>query len=34
MAANLELLNEALEADTAFDDIPVMYVLWAEYMAV
>jgi hypothetical protein len=30
MAANLELLNEALEADTAFDEIPVMYVLWVE----
>jgi hypothetical protein len=27
MATNLELLNEALEADTAFDEIPVMYIL-------
>jgi hypothetical protein len=34
MAANLELLNEALEADTAFDEIPVMYVRsWVEYQA-
>jgi hypothetical protein len=34
MAANLELLNEALEVDTAFDEIPVMYVPWVNDKAV
>jgi hypothetical protein len=34
MAANLELLNEALKVDTAFDEIPVMYVPWVNDQAV
>jgi len=28
MATNPELLNKALEADTAFDEIPIMYVIY------